>query len=286
MTRCEEVRVELPLLLSGELSGPALEELEAHVESCGACAAELADLRVVTALAAYAPLEHEPPPQLEDHVFGFVELEPVARLVAQAPLGGEAPLDLERKSLERAGLGRTAGGERAGLGRTAGRTFGRVATVAVPALAASVVVLAFLGASWRSDAVKARSQASVMRERLGPWGRTMENVQFAVAATAPPEPQVSAQFVQTGDTNYVLHMRISNYWPTPPGRVCQVWLVSAGTTPAPVGTFVVENESGSFITNWSVAVDPRSYEMLRVTLEPDSDGTIDGVTLMEAHLDP
>lgn len=271
---CADVRVELPTLISRELPPDGYGAVSRHLETCADCQRELITLRAAVALASVAALERSPRTELESEVFSFLDLEPIAQLVSEAPLRHEPPLPLEKRALAHAGV---ASPKR--------NRWQRVSRWALPALAASVALLAFLSAQWHSDALDAETQADLAQARMGPWGEEMQVFELAVhGGSATPAPEVTADLRKIEPDSYNLHMRIANYWPTDPGHVCQVWLVGT-QDPAPVGSFVVNHPGEVKVANWTMAVDPEDYSYLRITLEDDNDGAMEGPTLMEAPLD-
>lgn len=272
--RCADVVVELPAFVAREPSDAAGAEIEEHLAACAECNKEAGAVRDTIALASVAALERDPRVELEAEIFGFLDLEPVARLVSEAPLTHEPPLPLEQQALAHAGI--------APSGRS---TWQGAARIALPALAASLAVLGFLGAQWRSDAVDATAEADRVQARMGPWGKGMQTFPLVVhGASGTPAPQVTANLRRIDADMYTLHLRIEDYWPTDRGRVCQVWLIGP-QDPAPVGSFVITEAEQVKIANWTMAIDPEDYSHVRITLEEDNDGALEGPTLMEAPLD-
>ena len=156
MNACDLVVPELPALITGELDEADEARLESHLASCPRCRRDLIEMRRLIGLVSRAPLEHRPPEHLENEVFTFLELEPVAEAVRYAALEHEAPADLENRSLERAGV--------LGSGPT---RWQRASAYLAPALAACLLIVGFL-------VVTDDDQADE-----GPVGETVAELTFA-----------------------------------------------------------------------------------------------------------
>ncbi len=61
MTSCEDIRVELPALLDGELSGAERDRVQRHVEDCARCRQEVLAFRDTWSLLDQAPAEKPDP---------------------------------------------------------------------------------------------------------------------------------------------------------------------------------------------------------------------------------
>ena len=113
-------RVDLSAFVDGELPPQQALEVERHLASCPACAAEIADLRALAAALAVP----EPPPPRERAVEAAVSLARAAVGRHAESRHAEAP-DLQRPSLF----------------RTLARFFSVRVSVPAPALAVAVVLL-------------------------------------------------------------------------------------------------------------------------------------------------
>jgi Anti-sigma-K factor rskA, C-terminal/Putative zinc-finger len=252
---CGDVRLDFHSYLMGELGPPVAQEVRRHVDSCDACAAELARVASVHKLLVDAPLEHSPEARLEDEVFSLVELDRVGRLASEVPLAAEPPDGLERAALERAGV--------------VGPRRSRALTILVPALGVTSVVLGILGINWRSEADR-------MREDFGPVGQTMELVRLE-GASAPPE-DTTVELVRYGGTGYRVEMD-GGITPAPDGYYYELWMVGASGRVS-CGAFT----GGSF-HHFPVGVDPADYPYLQITLEPeDGDESMNGTVQWEGRL--
>jgi hypothetical protein len=272
MTGCETVRAELPAYIAGELDDESTGLVERHVADCRDCARELDDLRAVVDILVRSPVGAEsPPPDLEEHVFASVELEPVAAMVAGAPIKHEPPLDLERRALEHAGVFEQES-----------TRWPRVRAALVPGLAVVTVVFGALGFNWRDESAELRSTMEVWENRYGEWGQTMQS--FHLAAQSDPGARARAELVRSTHHNYTLVLWIERLDTVAPGYHYEVWLAGANGR-VPAGSFRVET-SGEVVRNFSIGVDPRGFPTVQVTLEPDAGSpALTGPTVMEAQLD-
>jgi Anti-sigma-K factor rskA len=218
-------------------------------------------------LIASAPLEHEPPADLEERVFALVAMDDAARLIASAPLEAEPPLDLERRSLLGAGV---AGSDRRS----------RVAAVVAPGLAAAAVTLAVLGANWHSDAEHWHERASTAATQLGSLGTPMGNILLSGPSTS--HSPARGELVRL-DQGYRLVLDTSTLPPTPPGYSYELWLAGpSGRTPA--GSFSKTGSEHAMLA-FMIGVDPAQYPKLEVRLEPnDGRPTLSGEKVMQARI--
>lgn len=268
MIDCEKLHAELPRYLSGELPAGAQDEVRDHLEQCVACRRELASLQATIDRLEGAPLEHRPPESLEKDVFNFLALEPIAELARSAPLEHRPPLDLERRSLLRSGVfesPRLTRWQRTGL-------------VAVPALAASVAVLAFFGMQWRSDAER-------MHDQFGE-ARPMATVQLVGLGEGESWPTIRTELVRQFDGHYAVVLYLHDYPPNLPGEHCEVWQVSPNGERVSLGAFVSEPDDPRFWTvQKQLAFEPADYPLIEVTIEPhEGDPDLTGRTVMQADL--
>jgi hypothetical protein len=273
MTDCDSTRPEFASYIAGELEPESRALVERHVSGCPDCARVLEETRGTIDVVAAAPLEHEPPAELEHHVFTLVELEPIALLVADAPIAHEPPMDLERRALQHAGIF-----EPVGIGR-----WPRVRTALVPSLAAATMVLGALGFNWRDESADARAKVNAWQGRYGTWGRSMQT--FQLANLSDPAASADAELVRSTDNNYTLVLRVDGLEVVWPGYHYEVWLEGEeGRVPA--GSFRVETP-GVVVRSFSIGVDPGEFPLVQITMESDTgDPAVTGDTIMEAALEP
>jgi hypothetical protein len=273
MTDCDTARPEFASYIAGELDAESRGLVERHVSGCAECARVLEETRATIDVLATAPLEHEPPTDLEEQVFALVELEPVARLVAVAPISHEPPVDLERRALQHAGIFEPAGHSR----------WPRVRTALVPSLAAATMVLGALGFNWRDEGAEARARVDAWHDRYGAWGRSMQT--FQLANLSDPAASADAELVRSTHNNYTLVLRVDGLEAVWPGYHYEVWLEGEeGRVPA--GSFRVETP-GVVIRSFSIGVDPGEFPLVQITMESDTGNpAATGDTVMQAALQP
>jgi Anti-sigma-K factor rskA len=275
---CDDVRLELAGVATGDIPPAKRTALEAHIDQCNACRSELRDLRETIDAAGALPLEQEAPEDLERDVFRFIELDRVARAVSAAPLEREPPMGLERNALDRSGA----------WGAPArSRRWQRLAPVVAPGLAASLLILGFLGVSWYSDAADARRQLNRVDQRFGAWGDAVKSFELTPAAQSTASwPSVPAQLMRLPRDHFALVLHLRDYPPTPDGYVCQLWLVSDDGERTPLGAFAAADPIETRTFPLEVPVDPRDFPRIEVTLEPvHDDEAMHGPKIMEATLD-
>lgn len=269
MKHCEELRIELPRYLSGDLSGGLRAGVEGHLESCEECRQELAALQETVARLQGVPLEHAPPETLERDVFDYLALEPVADLARKAPLEHAPPIDLERRALSNAGVFRPRSPTR----------WQRAGLVAVPALAASIAVLGWFGLQWRNDAAE-------MHDRFGD-AVPMATVQLIGQGEGATWPTIRTELVEQFNGHYAVVLYLHDYPPNLPGEHCEVWQAASNGERVSLGAFVSEpDDPRSWKVVRQLAYAPSDYPIIEVTIEPDDDDDPDlpGRTVMQADL--
>jgi hypothetical protein len=264
MRRCEEVRLELPALLSGELGTQTAISVNIHLRDCAACARELEELRGAVEILLNAPLQYDADPDLEQRVFELTSFEDIGSLVSAAPLEKEPPIDLEARSLVRAGVLDS-------IVDTRRSRWSKVAMVLAPSLAAAALVFGFLATEWRSRFIE-------LEDIFGEMGRPLATQQLTSFGTSN---RAQAELFDSTQETYQLVLRTYNLPATPDGYRYELWLSGEkGTVSA--GSFSLQGtEDRVFV--FTVSVSPWAYPDLEITLEPD-DGDPDhtGTTVMEA----
>lgn len=264
MRRCEEVRVELPSLLSGELGTQTAISVNIHLRDCAACSRDLEELRSAIHILRHAPLQYDADPDLEDRVFELTSFEAIGSLVSAAPLDKEPPIDLEARALVRAGVLESMVDPRRSR-------WSKVAMVLAPSLAAAALVFGFLATEWRS-------RFSELEDVFGEMGRPLATQQLTSFDTSN---RARAQLYDSTQETYQLVLRTYDLPPTPEGYRYELWLSGEkGTVSA--GSFSVQDASNRTFV-FTVSVSPWEYPDLEVTLEPDDgDPAHTGTTVMEA----
>jgi hypothetical protein len=261
---CDEVRLELPGLLSGELGTQIAISVNVHLRDCAACARELEELRGTVLLLRDAKLQDLVTPDLERRVFELAAFEDVGSLVSAAPLETQPPVDLEARALVRAGL-------LDDIVKRRPSRWAKVSMVLVPGLAATALIVGFFATEWRS-------RIAELENVFGPMGQPVAAQQLTSFNSAN---RARAELFDSTDATYHLVLRAYHLPPTPEGYRYELWLSGErGTVSA--GSFSVDgSEDRVFV--FTVSVDPSEYPDIEISLEPD-DGDPDhtGTTVMEA----
>jgi hypothetical protein len=264
MRRCEEVRLELPGLLSGELGTQTAISVNIHLRDCSLCFRDLEQLRSTLHMLRHASLQFDPDPDLEDRVFELTSFEEIGSLVSAAPLEKEPPVDLEARSLVRAGVLDSMVNPRRSR-------WSKVAMILAPSLAATALVFGLLATEWRSRFIE-------LEDIFGEMGRPLATQQLTSFNTSN---SAQAELFDSTQETYHLVLRTYDLPATPEGYRYELWLSGErGTVSA--GSFSVQGpEDRVFV--FTVSVSPWEYPDLEITLEPD-DGNPDhtGTTVMEA----
>lgn len=274
MSACDRFVDDLAALDAGWLDPMRASEVTDHVASCRACAAALADLRSAAAMVRSAPLEHDPPADLADKVFGIPELEPLGRLVAGAPLEHEPPDDLEVRSLVRSGV----------LTDLRGATgWQRVAAIVAPALGVAAVALAAVGVYWHSERNELAGQIRTIHDAAGPTGVKLTSLHFwGPQSTGAADGAIW----HMPHDNYRLVIHAHGLPITPPGFHYEVWMSGDDGRRAMAGSFRVRSNSQTVFPLF-VGVDPAEYPHVEIRLErEDGDPALTGSTVMQADLGP
>ncbi len=240
-----ELKERLGLHALGALEPGDAAELEAHLQGCRECDAELASLRKAAAELARAAGSIEPPAQLTSRILEAARAEPQLAAVRNALEGSRrAPRAASRP------------GERRRSWRLV------AAAAAVAALIAGLV------------AAQIRLQ-----DRLDRANELLARGQEFLALLASPEattipltstdraPDVRAFLVVDRASGHATLVAF-NVPPPPPGRVYQLWEISEGVHP--VATLSAAAAGGLLHAQWSPP--QRKAGLFVVTLEPESSG--------------
>ena len=261
MNACDSVAHDLPGLITGELEDDAEGRLEGHLASCPRCRGDLVEMRRLIGLVSRAPLEQSPPEHLEKDVFTFLELEPVADAVRNAPLEHEAPPDLENKSLERAGV--------LGSGPT---RWQQISAYAAPALAACLLIVGFLVLTGDGDAPDDE-----------PVGATVAELTFAPPSAGSSWTPIEGTIVERDDGTFAVTVDFDDYPEVSGDQNCRLDLVSDEGDRTTVVRFQISEENTDWWrASWPLPGDPRDYESLEMFVEDRATG--DERSVLEAPI--
>jgi Anti-sigma-K factor rskA/Putative zinc-finger len=276
--RCEEVRRQLASFAVGEPSPQVSVDIESHLAECHRCSEALQALRSVEALATSAPLRPESPPDLEDRVFAYVQAYEAAQAAPTAAIGPEPPSDLERRSLERAGV----------LTAPTRSARQRVAMVLAPAFAAAAAVLSFMYMDARSDLGSTEPARTQTGEPAiagavpsgAPAGHPMQTIELSGDTVA-----ADLELVHFRHDNYRLQLHAWDVPGCPSTHYYEVWL-RGDDGEVSAGSFRVIRPD-DIIFNFNVGIDPAEYYLVEVTREPiDGSSGKEGPVVMRGALDP
>jgi hypothetical protein len=263
VTACDELRLDFPAWLRGELPDARAAELNRHVADCAQCGEDLAELREAIALAEMSPLEHEPPDGLEERTLAYVELE------RSATAGLKLSVDV--RAMERVRARRKAAAA------------SRATRVLAPALAALLLVVGFV-------AVRALSESDDLERRLErlrqsrPPGELLRTVTLTSARFS--DVSATAKLSEGHEGNYLVELTTNDFPRCPKRHQYELWFgneqermwISAGsfkTTGLPFMTF-----------RFHVGTNLEDYNLVDLTLEPSNgDPSRDGDVIMQSKFD-
>lgn len=268
---CDQVRVELPLYVRGE----GADDLQEHLDSCGSCRDELAEVEEM--LAAVAALSVEPPPkELRAAVLGKVESSALqARLVHAAKPPGEHLKGRVLAAIEKERKENTA--------RVVTKLRAAPAPLARLLAAAAILVVAVVaGATLGPGGIPGLPnppQSDVSGNDRIPKGHETQIV--ALEGAGPSSAAVS----HYRHDNFRITLSVEGFDPTPRGFHYAVW-TRGSQGDAAIGTFRLKR-SDDFEIPFAMGVNPSDYPELVVTLEPnDGDPALTGPIVTQGRFDP
>jgi hypothetical protein len=259
VSECDEVRLDLPGYLRRELPAERMARVESHLSACAGCARVVREIDEVAGLAATAPVEHAPPPELEGRVLAVI-----------------------RDATTREGEGaRSASRVGARVASSLAGRWPRVAVVVAPALALLLVAAGATSLALRARTAELEQRVDRLQERLAGPGETLDSVNFS--GRLQRGGWAVGEVVRQDDHDYQIVVRGEGLSPTPPGHHFELWL-SGNDGWASVGTFRVRSRD-RVVLQFPVGVDVGNFTKLWVTLEP-CDGNPDRTEndIMEASL--
>lgn len=252
--------------------------LEAHVEVCADCRAELRELREAAAALALAVDPVAPPAELRARL-----LDVVSRTPQESPAGADAAAAATIRD-DRVDAVRRVGANVVSIEETRARRarFSRPAFAAA-ALAASLVLCALAAASyvlWQRN--------SAMRSQLTSLSATLDRTQGELAARdaelerqrrliASPDARTAdlaatraadsarARLVFDARTGEAM-LTATNLPPAPAGRAYQLWFISDGK-PLPGSVFSTD-ATGRGQMREQIPPDGRRAQVFAITVEP------------------
>ncbi|SRR6266540_3368391 len=226
----DELREETALYVLDALAPSARDAFEQHLATCAECAAEVRSLRPVSAALAQAVPQTSPPPELRDRVLTSVGAADRRRAGARATAAPTAPYGLPWLAAAASAL------LAVGLGIYTQQLRGRISTL-------------------ESQLRVATERARLTEQQIADARRTATQAQSTVAVLAAPDlarvdlagqkaaPQASARAFWSRSRGLVF--TASNLPPLRPGRVYQLWVVTAQ---APISAGLLRPDADGRVT--------------------------------------
>lgn len=238
------------------LEAPDRPKLEAHLESCSVCRAELAEMRDAAGLLAHASTAAAPSAQLRARILDEVSSD--RRPTRQAETSKVVDITAKRKASFPWNLMRIAA-----VLAFAALVFGLLgawlsANRRIAALTAQVE-------AQRNDLAQTREVLASQREAIALMNSPgMKKMELAGTQTAQ-----SARATFVYDQNTGRAMLMTNGLPTAPsGMAYEVWFIPKGHSPMPGKTFKVD-ASGHAMMMDQMPPEAMENAVIAVTLEPE-----------------
>jgi Anti-sigma-K factor rskA/Putative zinc-finger len=256
MTIHDDLRIDLPAYVAGELSDDERGKIDRHLSSCGDCKAVYQEIEEATRLAAIAPLEFQPPRALEARTFALIDLETPATERTRAPAS-------RAKSKTLAGP----------------RSWFRPRMILAPGMAAAFIAIALFSASLWTQNNDLRDQLDQTQES----GLEGPSQLVELTSDTQTDATATARLVHLGEDNYKIVLTTKNFPQPPRGYQYELWLggdkgwVSAGS-------FNTVNPNMTF--DLQVGVDPVRFPVVDLTLErANGDPNRSGQEVMRGEVD-
>lgn len=261
MSTHEDVRVDLPGLLAGELDEDRTREIEQHLSDCAECSAVRAELAEAKELAAILPLEYRPPRRLEEKTFAMIEVE---REKEQRVANLRSAPDTSRWP---------------GMRNEARRSWFSPRTLLAPGLAALFIALAVVSASlWMQ---KSDLEDELQRAQADTGEQVAE---VKLVAAADEDTSATARLVALDGENLKIELDTSNLPAPPKDYHYELWLGTGEDGWASAGTFQTAGSDDRF--EFMTAVDPLDFPVIDITLErEDGAPERDGRPVMRGRVD-
>jgi anti-sigma-K factor RskA len=264
----EELREHLEAWAIGALRAPEVQEVERHLLTCQACSEVARGLSLVPlALEAHHPVE-TPSPFVRTRLLSTIQ-------------GATAVQTASPSASAEAAAGTSA------LGEAAGARTGGAGIAAWLAVAAALVLAAFLGwdgvrlrgriAELTTELAQARAAVAATESRMAMLQRSADRNQSALAVLTAPDvaridlagqpdaPQASGRAYWSRARGMVFSAAALP--PPPSGRTYQVWVVTSA--PAPISAGLIEPDSGGHVSAvFATPPDIPQPIAVAVTLEP------------------
>ena len=276
----DELREQAGLYVLGALTPAEQAAFEAHLATCGECAAEVRTLSSVAGALAHAVPQSEPSPALRARVLAAVGASPST--AAQKTIERD-PTSAPDAAIERGA--RIAPDARFGPEASIVRTNTLAPWLAAAASLALAVALGAYAAMLRTRVgdleVRLRQatlRADASERQVADARRTAADAQSEVAVLAAPDlaridlagqpaaPQASARAFWSRSRGLVF--TASNVPALPPGRTYQLWILTA--QPAPVSAGLLKPDANGRVNAvFETPPDLPKPTAMAVTIEPE-----------------
>ncbi|MDQ3955669.1 MAG: anti-sigma factor [Actinomycetota bacterium] len=258
MTIHDDLRLDLPAYVAGELPDDEREKIDRHLSSCSDCKGVYHEIEEAARLAAVAPLEFQPPRALEARTFALIDLETPTAERGMSPTS---------RSKSKTGTGP--------------RSWFRPRMILAPGMAAAFVAIALFSVSLWAQNSDLRDRLDQAQEETEPEGPSQ--LVELTSSDDRTDARATARLVHLGEDNYKIVLTTKDFPPPPLGYQYELWLggdkgwVSAGSfnTVRPNMTFDLQ-----------VGVDPVTFPVLDLTLEKaNGDPNRSGQEVMRGEVD-
>ena len=251
----------LTLYALDALDAPDRRTLEAHLESCSDCRAELAGMRDAAGLLAHASTAAEPGAEVRERILNQVRFEASRRQAFDEPSASIKEFRPRVSSSPWPNLLRLA------------------------AAIAFVALLIGVGVLWRRDAQSrqeiarlsqqlSQQNSELTREREA-LARQREALEFLRSPGMKTMDLAGTQTAQTARATFVYDektgraMLMTEGLPmAPPGMAYEVWFIPKGQSPMPGKTFTVD-AAGKAMMMDQMPAEARENAVVAITLEPE-----------------
>ncbi len=272
MKDCERVRVELGPYIADQASEESRSFVEAHLDTCPDCRAELEELTLAAALVRRSPAELAPPEHLERRTFELIEQESTEAPARGRTVGAPVPISAGRRRIrKREPKPRRTESERP-----------RLVAMLAPGIAAALVVLGFIGVRLYQDNNELRSELAQQEESFGRLGDRLDTV--TLTSVQDTDMRLVTDIYRVEDDNYQLVLDAQNFPPCAKNHQYELWFAgNKGWVSA--GSFKTTGDD-NMTFQLHVALDPTEFPAMDLTLERiDGDPGRTGPAVMHSSID-
>ncbi|HEX8707848.1 MAG TPA: anti-sigma factor [Pyrinomonadaceae bacterium] len=290
MQKHEEYKEMLAAQALGALDGAEARALEAHLEGCDECRAELQEWRQTASVLAYCPPAVEPSKGVRARILADVrntrtagqESAPV-EAPGKAMKGGQvesvAPVTAAAPVTNATNVREFAKPARRGWGRSA--TYGALAaSLAFVALISMLFLLWQRNNAMRAELARLSDRLDQAQRELAGEREALAHQREVVAMVSAPEARIAmlagtemaararARFLYDRSTGRAM-LLADNLPPAPAGKAYQLWFIAEGKPPMP-GHLFEPDATGHAEMREQLPAEARGAAVFAVTLEPSA----------------